>query len=128
MLDVLLPDAAVGWVAVVCVLVGAKMIELGMDIVVAESVPVGTSDSGASEDVDVVEGADVVVLGSTVVDDCVEMDSEDSLLAVEVVGATDVVVGASEEAGSVDDVIMGTTLVPVAVDELLPGAEVMGVS
>lgn len=47
-LDVVLPDGTLVKVAVALVLVvGAKMIELGTDIVVAESVPVGTIDAGA---------------------------------------------------------------------------------
>lgn len=111
-----------------CVLVGAKMIELGMDMVVAESVPVGTRDAGASEEVDVVSGAEVVVLASTVVEGCVEIGSlvTGSLLAADV--DVDVDDASEEEIGKVDDVMMGTRPVPVSVAELLLGAYVMGVS
>lgn len=112
-------------VAVADVLVGAKMMELGMDIVVAESVPVGTREAGAWEEVDVVDGADVVVLASTVVavvagvEGCVEITSlvEDSLLVVDVEGT-------SVDIGNVADVLEGTT----SVAELLPVVEMIGVS
>lgn len=63
-----LPDGTFVGVSVSCVAVGAKIMELGMDIVVAESVPVGTRVAGACEVVDVVDGAAVVlVLASAVV-------------------------------------------------------------
>lgn len=125
-LDVVLPDGTLVNVAVELVLVGANMMELGMDIVVAESVPVGTREIGAWDVVDVVDGTEVVVLACAVVagvDDWVGIDSlvGDTLLTVDVYDS-------SEEIDKVTDVDVGTTSVTGAVEELLPGTDMLGVS
>jgi len=125
-LAVVLPDGTLVNVAGAVVLVGAKMMELGTDIVVAESVPVGTREMGGCENVEVVDGTEVVVLACAVVADvydCIGIDSlvGDTLLTVDVDGA-------SEEIGKIADVVVGTRAVTGAVDEVLAGTEMMGVS
>lgn len=133
-----LPESILVGVAVGCLVVGAKMMELGMDIEVAVSVPVGTSDAGAWEEMDVVAGAEIVVLAAVVVavdagvEDGVEMTSllvaEDACVELTslVAGALlSVVVDATSlEIGSVADVVEGATNVA----ELLAAVEVMRAS
>lgn len=105
-MDVSLPVGTVYPVAVGCVLVGANMMELGMVIVVAESVPVGMSEVGPSE---VFSGARVVVLASTVVGDCVEIGVlvAGSLLVADVDAASGYVGKGSNVAVGVTELLLG---------------------
>lgn len=118
--DAVLP--ALVCVVMALVLVGAKIIELGMYMVVAVSVPVGIMEAGPCEDVDVVSGAEVVVLASFVLAGRVETGALvlDSLLTGEVDVALD-------EVGEVSGTGKGTTPVPVSGAVLLLDAYAVGV-